>query len=237
MRPKVSAPGGLAVGRARDLALRDLQVAELRQAAAADDRQQAASPFSARIAGRLRQKPFASMPQPKTKRSGIVQADEIGRDRLFRSSVSSRRAPRSRTTSRRARAAALRIAAMVSPSSRMSSSTSTVRSAHVGRGGETRQSIRAPRVARAVARGVDVVEVEREAQQRQQLAGEHHRAAHHREHQRDRRRRGARSISAATRRTAACDFLRAGDRRPSSRGRPRPVCRSGMPASLSRDFR
>ena len=36
-----------------------------------------------RISGRLRQKPFASMPQPNTKRSGMLQADEVGGDRLF----------------------------------------------------------------------------------------------------------------------------------------------------------
>ena len=72
---------------------------------------------------------------------------------------------------------------MVSPSSRMSSSTSTARPATMP-GGATLHSM--PRAARrrAVARGVDVVEVEREAQQRQDLAGEHHRAAHHRQHQR-----------------------------------------------------
>src|SRR5207302_4286544 len=48
--------GRLAVGRARSLAASDLEVSELREAAAADDGQHRIQPsFMARISGRLRQ--------------------------------------------------------------------------------------------------------------------------------------------------------------------------------------
>ena len=83
MRPKVSAPGGLAVRRAHHLAPADFEAGELRQTAAADDRQHRYC-FIARISGRLRQKPLASMPQPKTKRSGMRKPTKSARNRFLR---------------------------------------------------------------------------------------------------------------------------------------------------------
>ena len=54
--PEGERTGGLAVGRARDAPLRRLHVPELRQAAAADDRDERhRHSFMARISGRLRQ--------------------------------------------------------------------------------------------------------------------------------------------------------------------------------------
>ncbi len=53
----------------------------------------------------------------------------------------------------------------------------------VGLGHAQPVEIAAPKLV-AVAGNVHIVEIEREAQQRQQLAGKHHRAAHHRQQQR-----------------------------------------------------
>src|SRR5437764_1188704 len=119
--------GRLAVRRARSLAASDLEVAELGEAAAADDGQHQIQPsFMARISGRLRQYPFASMPQPNTKRSAMRRPTKSGVIGLGRASVFS-----TSTAQWKARApcdlSRSRIARIVSPPSRMSSSTSTVR--------------------------------------------------------------------------------------------------------------
>ena len=98
-----------------------------------------------------------------------------------------------------------RIAAIVSPSSRMSSSTSTTRSFTDFRRRHAPLHLVAALGRVAIARQVDVVELEREIEVRQQHAGEHRRAAHHRQHEREvlaRRSRGwrapCRSIDALT---------------------------------------
>src|SRR3989442_11507521 len=79
---------GFAERRRRSLAAYDIEVAELGEAAAADDGQHRIQPsFMARISGRLRQYPFASMPQPNTKRSAILRPTKSGVIGLGRASV------------------------------------------------------------------------------------------------------------------------------------------------------
>ena len=189
--------------------------------AAADDREHQLSPCIARISGRLRQKPFASMPQPNTKRSGILRPTKSAVIGFFVLQRLLHQHRAMNALARRARAAARGSRAMVCPPSRMSSSTSTARPRTAPAAAHAPVDPAAAR-RRAVARDMDIVEVERQAQLRQELAGEHHRAAHHRQHQRIARRRAARSISAASLSTAACDFVGARDQVGVLAGRPRP---------------
>ena len=112
------------------------------------------------------------------------------------------------------------------PSSRMSSSTSTVRPRTLSRGA-TRQVDLAALVVVVVARDLDGAELEREAQQRQELPGEDRGAAHHREHQRDTRRPARWLISPASAAHRGLDLLGARRSARLLEEGPAPRCTSG----------
>src|SRR5262249_9328943 len=123
--PEAERGGRVSVGRMHGLAPDVRESLELGQAGAADHRQHQV-PFIARISGRLRQNPFASMPQPNTKRSGIVSPTKSALMGFFLSKCFSTSTAQAKLFAPSA-VSRSRIAAMVWPPSRMSSSTSTAR--------------------------------------------------------------------------------------------------------------
>ena len=157
-------------------------VDELRQAAAADDREHQASSHRADF-GQVA--PVALRVHAAAEHEAVRDpAGRRNRPRWASPSAGSSPPARRSGSSRRRVPAAGRGSRAWCGRRRGCRPAPAPRGPRTPRGGSTRHSMPPPRGRRAVARGVDVVEVQRQAQQRQQLAGEHHGAAHDDQHQR-----------------------------------------------------